>query len=821
MVLAYDDRYHKYEPVTSTDTFDVPFPLFDAADLSVFVDGVEDTTYSVSGNFNGGVADDAQITLTSPVTGVDVEIYGDRKPRREQNYGGASPDLAENLQRDADQITAVQQEQERKFENTIRVSPSHPAPDPLDADEAARAGRAIIFSDDGTKMVVGPDAGDIASAQANAEVATTKAAEASADADRAELAADSSLIMSGNKKYLELMTDLIYPDTATDSTAGIAAALAEIGADGGGTLIFPREASFTGRIEDIPANVVLDVNGSKLTPVDDLEECIQVLGAQSATKFGLQTGASMWDDRIQVSNYVSGGGAVGDLIWIYDDSARLSDSAVDINNNIRQVVAIDAGSPDVVYLDFPLSFKKDAVGTDRMNIAILSPKTGVKIFNARTEPSGTSTHGTGIAAIFCRDLEVHNHEHLQGAGAPARNFQACVDVRASNLRTPGVRDPLTYGLLLNQGSRDAFVDGVEDDGTRHAVDMDSVDLCKVINAVSRNSGSTPFGMAHNGVGGFGNFIEGVAYNAPDSADGYVFNTRGFMAVTGQKSSEIGYPILSPRVRIKAYQRNDKGTSINTGALIQQPMHNADMEFTLINGDGTHDTNNSIGFRFFPNGNVGSRVRLPKARGYKFSVSCDNEANGTAINKGLRIELPDIDYFDTAIYSVGADGFDIPVIGAGPNQNAELFHFDQPSGRYLRELNIGHVTMEVASAASKMISLTGVAALGYTHGSIQSILTLDNAIILSKGADFTLSLADILTHGSKAIRIDGTAACRITTIEPGLVIGQRVSIWSATSGTFPITIETGCVNFRADATKTLTLELLCLEWDGAYWYPVGA
>jgi hypothetical protein len=122
MVLAVSTRYFKYEPVVPTTEFEIPFPIYGDEDLEVYVDGELITSgYSVSGKFNNGVSTDASIVLTSSVTDVDVEIFGARTPRREENYLGNSPNLATNLQEDLDRITAVQQEHARELDRTIRA----------------------------------------------------------------------------------------------------------------------------------------------------------------------------------------------------------------------------------------------------------------------------------------------------------------------------------------------------------------------------------------------------------------------------------------------------------------------------------------------------------------------------------------------------------------------------------------------------------------------------------------------------------------------------------------------------------------------------
>lgn len=96
--------------------------MFNTADVDVFVDGVQTEAYSITATFTNGRSEDAVVILTTAVTGVDVELYGARDPRRENEYSGNSPDLARNLQRDLDALTATQQEQKREADRAIRVA---------------------------------------------------------------------------------------------------------------------------------------------------------------------------------------------------------------------------------------------------------------------------------------------------------------------------------------------------------------------------------------------------------------------------------------------------------------------------------------------------------------------------------------------------------------------------------------------------------------------------------------------------------------------------------------------------------------------------
>ncbi|WP_065331225.1 hypothetical protein [Tritonibacter mobilis] len=196
MPLEQSNRYKLHQPVVETDEFIVGFPVFGVDDLTVYVDGVLNGQYSVVATFTNGRSDDAVIQLVTAVSGVDVEIYGTRIPRRDDDYIDNSPALAQRLQEDADRLTAVQQEQARDYQSSIRVAPNAPVVAPLSGSNDDRADRVIAFNETGFGLTLGPKIDEIAAAQGYAEDASTSAAaseaSATASAESASAAASSA-----------------------------------------------------------------------------------------------------------------------------------------------------------------------------------------------------------------------------------------------------------------------------------------------------------------------------------------------------------------------------------------------------------------------------------------------------------------------------------------------------------------------------------------------------------------------------------------------------------------------------------------------------
>lgn len=178
MPLEQSTRYKLYQPTVSTDEFPVGFPVFGTQDLTVYVDGVLEPVFSLSATFVNGRSDDATIQLVAGVSDVDVEIYGTRIPRRDDEYLANSPNLAQRLQEDADRITAVQQEQARDFLSAIRVAPNAPVVTPLSGDADERASKVLTFSADGLSLQAGLTVEQIEDAKSYAAQAAASAAEA-------------------------------------------------------------------------------------------------------------------------------------------------------------------------------------------------------------------------------------------------------------------------------------------------------------------------------------------------------------------------------------------------------------------------------------------------------------------------------------------------------------------------------------------------------------------------------------------------------------------------------------------------------------------
>ncbi len=190
MTLPFNDRYVTYDPLVPTTTFDVDFPIFSTADLEVLIDGVATLDFTVTASFVQGKSVDAQVILTEAVTGVTLEIFGNRDPRRDEDVSAGGADFIDKTEADLEAIVATTQEVLRDARRALLL----PVGETGAIATGIPVGRTLIKTESG--FGAGPDATDIlnatpaaAAAAASALAAETSASEAEASAIAAEASA--------------------------------------------------------------------------------------------------------------------------------------------------------------------------------------------------------------------------------------------------------------------------------------------------------------------------------------------------------------------------------------------------------------------------------------------------------------------------------------------------------------------------------------------------------------------------------------------------------------------------------------------------------
>jgi hypothetical protein len=602
-----------------------------------------------------------------------------------------------------------------------------------------------------------------------------------------------------------------------DSTAGVAKALGMASAMGGAKILFPRQALLRAKIADVPDNTEIDFNWSKLVaPNLSDTSIVSMQGSLSANTYSLFADAQQGDVLIKISAPVDF--VVGEWIWVYDASSRLSDGAVDINNSLRQVVGMNnvGGVIDVV-LDMPLSFKKTVAATGRRNVVKVNFGKNRRLFNLETAPpEGTTGGGAGVFARWVRDSQIYGRVHTRGFNN-ANDIRACLRLNGGDTKSSDPQNPAHYHTGLIQGSRECHWSNGWDHGVRHSCDVDSADLCRAERWSSVGALSTPFIFAHNGNGGYGNYVEGEVFHGPNAVDGYgFFNTRGWYAVTGQGANETAYPILSPTVIMKGVVKRD-GVNPATGVYFQQPVRDARIDVDLVNGDprsydpGPYAVGSSA-VRLYQVGNTAD-VRIRRSLGFNVGLMFSSLTLSTDKRDIVSLQIDEIDYAKYAVYASNTPGLDIKKIAAGANITTKLIAVDNGGISALRYLGIKNI--HSLAPADKLFAITGASITAAT-GEIGVIDTPDTFVTQSVSGNFTLTRESILNAGNNPKRIDATAAADVTVIEPGLVSGQRLALMSGTAGTFPVTVKTTTTNVQVAADRILNNFPLWFTWWGGFW-----
>lgn len=114
---APDNRITVYNPVVPTTEFEAQFPIFRNADLSVFLNGEELSTFAVSATYVDGISNDAKVTFATGLVG-KVEVVGNRDPHRTNRFG-PGPVPVRDINLALDTIEAEMQEARRDLSRAL------------------------------------------------------------------------------------------------------------------------------------------------------------------------------------------------------------------------------------------------------------------------------------------------------------------------------------------------------------------------------------------------------------------------------------------------------------------------------------------------------------------------------------------------------------------------------------------------------------------------------------------------------------------------------------------------------------------------------
>lgn len=210
---------------TTAGPFLVGYRIFDASpsNMRVYVNNVLTSAYTISATFADGYSDGAEILLTTPhPAGTTVRIESVTPFARQSNFVNGDPSLTRKLNIEQGQDAAAARDLRRDVDRSVKFGPGF----------LSAAGRALIWDPEGTNVINGPNADEIASAQTYAEQAAmygdpwlNDAASVLASTALGYAAAGGNRVVAG--QYIQTRADgvsfLVAASSATDhhvTTAG-------------------------------------------------------------------------------------------------------------------------------------------------------------------------------------------------------------------------------------------------------------------------------------------------------------------------------------------------------------------------------------------------------------------------------------------------------------------------------------------------------------------------------------------------------------------------------------------------------------------------
>ncbi|WP_135079831.1 hypothetical protein [Terasakiella sp. SH-1] len=170
--------------------FIYPFPIFQNSDLEVYLDEtLQNTGFTVTG---AGQSNGGSVTFdTPPANNVVVTLRRYLVIERTSDFAEGGAFHASVINQELDYLVAVAQQNADDLERSVILNPTDGDSSLVLPSKTARAERTLAFDSNGAP-IVGPQASDIVSAQANAATATQAATDALAAQVAAEAARDNA-----------------------------------------------------------------------------------------------------------------------------------------------------------------------------------------------------------------------------------------------------------------------------------------------------------------------------------------------------------------------------------------------------------------------------------------------------------------------------------------------------------------------------------------------------------------------------------------------------------------------------------------------------
>lgn len=119
-ITTPDNRTSEYNPVVATTEFPAGFPVFANEDISVFVDGVERTDFTVTASYTDSISTNAKAVFAVGIIGY-VQVFGDRSPHRTNRFSNGGPLPVRDINLAFDTIESEVQEARRDIARSLKV----------------------------------------------------------------------------------------------------------------------------------------------------------------------------------------------------------------------------------------------------------------------------------------------------------------------------------------------------------------------------------------------------------------------------------------------------------------------------------------------------------------------------------------------------------------------------------------------------------------------------------------------------------------------------------------------------------------------------
>lgn len=278
-------------------------------------------------------------------------------------------------------------------------------------------------------------------------------------------------------------------DGVADDTAAFARMIESCKPNG--RIVFTKNKKYVGNIyADKPLEI--DFNGCTVVPKNKSIPVVNFSGRSAQTAYSLAQNAARGDSFITLTTS-NADIQPGDVIDVFDSTARNFDNLPDMRHEVHRVQRVDGNK---VYL---CDYIRLPVKAETRNVRKLEMLKNPRVTNLNIEFIGDET-GSGVVFEKCVDATCTNVDVSKNVGAGVV-FSGCLNATASKINTvdsASVSAGDGYGVLITYGTNGFLIDNCYARNTRHGVDSAQAYGGMVSNCINEMSKGVAFALSHNG-----------------------------------------------------------------------------------------------------------------------------------------------------------------------------------------------------------------------------------------------------------------------------------------------------------------------------------